>query len=65
MDDPRYDTSIDVISYGIVMIFMFSGKFPGDLKSAFSEEGSLQSEAERREKYLQAIGNDHPAISDL
>ena len=61
LDDPRYDTSIDVFSYGIVMVFMFSGKFPRDLKPPFSEEGVL-SEAERREKYLQAIGNDHPAM---
>ena len=61
LDDPRYDTSIDVFSYGVIMVFMFSGKFPVALKPAFSEEG-VRSEAERREEYLQAIGNDHPAM---
>ena len=61
LDDPRYDTSIDVFSYGIVMVYMFSGKFPVALKPVFSDEG-VRSEAERREEYLQAIGNDHPAM---
>ena len=62
--DPRYDTSIDVFSYGIIMIFMFSGEYPNELKRKVSVvEGPLVlSEAERREKYLQAIGNDHPAM---
>ena len=63
---PRYDTSIDVFSYGIIMIFMFSGEFPGDVKPPrYSQEGLVYPgpEAERREKYLQAIGNDHPAMT--
>ena len=60
-DYPTYNTSIDVFSYGIVMIFMFSGNYPGDLKPVYTEKGYL-SEAERREKYLQAIGKDHPAM---
>ena len=55
LDNPRYDTSIDVFSYGIIMIFMFGGKFPVALKAALSE-------AEQREEYLRAIGNDHPAM---
>ena len=56
LDDSRYETSIDVFSYGIIMVFMFSGKFPVTLKE------SAPSEAKRREEYLQVIGNDHPAM---
>ena len=65
LDDPRYNTSIDVFSYGIVMIFIFSGEFPTEVKTGISVEDHiplLRSEAERREKYLQAIGNNHPAM---
>ena len=36
--NPNYDTSVDIYSYGILMIHMFSGKWP---------------EAERRELFLQ------------
>jgi serine/threonine protein kinase len=63
---PRYDTSIDVFSYGVLMVFMFSGKLSIELKPplCYSQDGSLRgrSEVERREEYLQAIGNDHPAM---
>ena len=60
-----YHTSIDVFSYGIVMIFIFSGTFPSILRSAYvsvDENLRPRSEAERRETYLQTIGNDHPAM---
>jgi serine/threonine protein kinase len=64
--DPRYDTSIDVFSYGIVMVSMFSGKLPEDLKAPtyLGRDGLFyaRTEVERREQYLQAIGNDHPAM---
>ena len=67
VEHPRYDISIDVFSYGIVMIHMFSGEFPHDvLPSGYADKESdrlcLRSEAERREKYLQAIGSDYPAM---
>ena len=64
LDDPRYNTSIDVFSYGIVMIFIFSGKFPEPAIDISVEDHIplVRSEAERREKYLQAIGYDHPAM---
>ena len=66
LHNPRYDISIDVFSYGIIMIFMFSGEFPEEVKPhRYSQEGLVYSrtEAERREEYLQAIGNDHPAMT--
>ena len=65
--NPQYSTKLDVFSYGVVMMYVFSGECPAqlNLKSpTHLQEGLLhpRSEAERREKYLQAIGNDHPAM---
>ena len=60
-----YDTSVDIFSYGILMIFTFSGKYPKQLKPpTYYSQGVHcgRTEAERREKYLQAISNDHPAM---
>ena len=50
--DPRYDVSIDQYSYGILMIHVFSGKWP-TAKSGISE-------SDRRAYFLRAIGSDHP-----
>lgn len=50
--DPKYDVSIDQYSYGILMIHVFSGKWP--------TAQSGVSEADRRANFLRAIGNDHP-----
>ena len=63
--NPIYDTSVDKFSYGILMIHMFSGRWPepqvGPIRT---EPGRLipVSEAERREVFLRAIGNDHPLM---
>ena len=63
--NPKYDTSIDEFSYGILMIHILSGRWPepqvGPIRT---EPGRLipVSEAERREVFLRAIGNDHPLI---
>ena len=63
--NPKYDTSIDVFSYGIMMIHMFSGKWPepqvGQIRT---EPGKLIpiTEAERRAVFLQIIGGDHPLM---
>ena len=64
--NPKYDTSVDEFSYGILMIHMFSGKWPepqvGPIR--ISEAGKMipVSEVERREVFLQAIGNNHPSM---
>ena len=64
--NPRYDTSVDMFSYGILMIHMFSGRWPepevGQIR--FGPDSSLipVTEAERREVFLRAIGNDHPLM---
>ena len=63
--NPKYDTSVDQFSYGIMMIHVFSGRWPepqvGPIRT---EHGKLipVSEAERREEFLQAIGNSHPLM---
>ena len=62
---PRYDTSIDVFSFGILLIHMFSGLWPEPQVAPMrTESGGLTavSEAERRNVFLQAIGDDHPAM---
>ena len=64
--NPKYDISVDEFSYGILMIHVLSGRWPepqvGQVKL---EEGKLipVSEAERREIFLQAIGNNHPLMA--
>ena len=63
---PRYDTSVDEFSYGTMMIHMFSGRWPepqiGQIRTELDGRMIPVSEAERREVFLQAIGNDHPLI---
>ena len=64
--NPKYDTSVDEFSYGIMMIHMFSGQWPepqvGQIRT--EPDGRLipVTEAERREVFLRAVGNDHPLM---
>ena len=64
--NPKYDTSVDEFSYGIMMIHMFSGQWPEPQvgPNRTEPDGRLipVSEAERREVFLRAIGNDHPLM---
>ena len=64
--NPKYDTSIDEFSYGIMMIHMFSGQWPepqvGQIRTELDGRMTPVSEAERREVFLRAIGNDHPLM---
>jgi serine/threonine protein kinase len=63
--NPKYDTSVDEFSYGILMIHIFSGRWPEpQVGPVRTEPGKMTpvSEAERREVYLQEIGNDHPLL---
>ena len=63
---PNYDTSVDEFSYGIMMIHMFSGRWPepqvGQIRAEPDGRMTPVSEAERREVFLRAIGNDHPLM---
>ena len=63
--NPKYDTSIDVFSYGILMIHMFSGMWPEPQVGPSQVDGDRLvpvTEAERREVYLDCIQNDHPLM---
>ncbi len=63
--DPKYDTSIDIFSYGILMIHTLSGKIPVPQIESIRTEGDCLipvSEAERREPFLEVIGKDHPLM---
>ena len=64
--NPKYDTSVDEFSYGIMMIHMFSGRWPepqvGQIRAEPGGRMIPVSEAERREVFLRAIGNDHPMM---
>ena len=63
--NPLYDISVDIFSYGIMLIHMFSGLWPEPQVGPNKiEAGKLvpASEAERREVFLRAIGNNHPLM---
>ena len=64
--NPKYDTSIDEFSYGIMMIHMFSGTWsePQVGPNRTESDGRLipVTEAERRSSFLQIIGSDHPLM---
>ena len=64
--NPKYDTSVDEFSYGILMIHMFSGQWPEPQvgQNRTEPDGRMipVSEAERREVFLQKIGNGHPLM---
>ena len=65
VETPVYDTSIDKFSYGILMIHVFSGKWPIPQISQIRTEGQKLipvTEAERRQTFLKAIGDDHPLM---
>ena len=66
--NPRYDATIDVFSYGILMIHVLSGRWPLPLREpvCVNPENRAQllpvSEAERRDEYLRDIGSTHPLM---
>ena len=65
---PKYDRSIDIFSFGVMIIHVFSGKWPepqvGQIRVEHESDKMIPvSEAERREVFLTAIGNKHPMMS--
>ena len=66
-EEPRYDTRIDEFSYGVLMIHILSGQWPFPCEPVRVNPRNRAellplSEAERRNKYLQDIGNAHPLM---
>ena len=65
---PQYNACIDIFSYGILMIHIFSGSWPEpQVGPSRIEAGVLipVTEAERREVFLQVIGTNHPLMDVL
>ena len=65
--NPKYDTSIDVFSFGVMIIHVLSGTWPepqiGPIKIDPETDKLIPvSEAERREIFLDSIGRDHPLM---
>ena len=63
--NPEYDTSIDIFSYGIMIIHVLNGKWPEPQCGQISmKQGKMipVSEAERRQVFLDAVGEKHPLM---
>ncbi len=65
--NPKYDTSIDVFSFGVMIVHVLSGQWPepqiGPNKIDPETDRLVPvSEAERRETFLNSIGSDHPLM---
>ena len=68
VSSPKYDKSIDIFSFGVMIIHMFSGKWPEPQETQIrmdpdSDKMIPLSEAERREVFLKAVGDKHPMMS--
>ena len=63
--NPEYNTSLDRFSYGIMLIHVFSGKWPEPQLGPNRIDADKLipvTEAERRESFLQSIGDEHPLM---
>ena len=64
--NPKYDTSVDEFSYGILMIHVLCGQWPepqvGQIRTEAGGRLVPVSEAERRKIFLDIIGDDHPLM---
>lgn len=64
---PRYNTKLDIYSYGVLVIHLLCGRwpFPSDLFQPDPKDpGNMVAveEVERRREYLQQIGETHPLM---
>ena len=66
--NPQYNTSLDVFSYGVMMVHVFTAEWPAPKVGPNRVDPSNPhqlipvSEAERREEFLRKIGQDHPLM---
>lgn len=65
---PEYDTSIDTYSFGVLMIHLLCAEWPfpdaaNKVNPENTDELIAYTEVERRMKFIEDIGLDHPLIS--
>ena len=66
--EPHYDSKVDIFSYGVMTVHVFSGcwPLPGEATKTDPDDPNRPlvpvSEADRREEYLSDIGRDHPLM---
>ena len=64
--NPTYNQSIDEFSYGVLMVHVLCGQWPAPQTgpTRTNEDGTINlvTEAERRQKFLDIIGSDHPLV---
>ena len=65
---PHYSTKVDAFSYGVMMVHLFSGQWPFPTEAVIVDPQDdsrviPQTEADRRQKILDAIGRDHPLMN--
>ena len=66
--DARYNSKVDVFSYGVLMVHVFSGEWPFPTKAVKVDPNDdsrmiPQSEADRRQVMLDAIGMHNPQMN--
>ena len=68
-DNPHYDTSLDVFSYGGVMLYTVSGKWPTPTaqikQDPITNELKTLSEVERRQQYLDEVTGQAEVLKPL
>ena len=67
-ENARYNRKVDAFSYGVMMVHLFSGQWPfpkAAVKVDPQDDSRMipQSEADRRQEKLDAIGRDHPMMT--
>ena len=68
-DNPCYDTSLDVFSYGGVMLYTVTGKWPTLIaqikRDPITNELTALSEIERRQQYLDEVTGEAEVLIPL
>ena len=68
-DNPHYDTSLDVFSYGGVMLYTVTGKWPTPIaqvkRDLITNELKALSEVERRQHYLDEVTGEAEVLKPL
>ena len=67
-EEAHYDCKLDAFSYGVLMVHLFSGRWPLPTKAVIIDPQDPtrvipQTEADRRQKNLNAIRRNHPLMN--